>query len=472
MHPLVVDLDGTLILTDMLHESILRLLRDRPWDLITFPGWLSRGKAVFKKEVAEYADIDYAALPYNQPFLEWLREEKEKGRTIVLCTASDQKFAQAIANYLGLFDEVIASDGKQNMSGEVKASELVKRFGLQQFDYAGNSKDDLPVWQKAQTAIVVNARPSLLEEARKSSKVERVFPAKQYTFKTWLRVFRVHQWLKNILLFATCLAAHRLGNGEDWINLIIAFVSFGFCASVVYITNDLLDLDSDRLHPRKQTRPFASGDVPVALGVMLTPVLLIMSMLLAYCVSPGFLNWLLVYFILTSAYSFKLKRMVLIDCIVLALLYTLRVIAGAAAISSPLSFWLLALSVFLFLSLAFVKRCAELQVQTDAGNEKTHGRGYYTSDTSLIQILGVVSGYISVLVLALYINSGDVQKLYHAHEIIWFAVPVLLFWVSWIWLKVQRREMNDDPVMFAIKDPTSLVTGAIFLSVFYLGTMY
>ena len=472
MRPLVVDLDGTLILTDMLHESALRLLRDHPFDVFKFPRWLTRGKALFKREVADRADIRFDLLPYNQPLIEWLQEEKAKGRKLILCTASDKKIAHAISDHLGIFDEVIASDGEHNIEGEMKADVLEKRFGNNEFDYAGNSTADLAVWKKAHSAIVVNAAPAILSRVQSTGKVERVFPAQTITIPQFVRMLRLHQWLKNLLLFATCFAAHRIGQLHDWVQLILAFLAFGLSASSIYIVNDLLDIDSDRAHPRKRKRPIASGEIPISQAAGLIPILFFSGLLIGLVTSHVFLNWLMVYIIITALYSFKLKRIVLIDCIILALLYTIRVIAGAAAISSPISFWLLALSIFLFLSLAFVKRSTELQIQIDAQEEKTYGRGYYTTDAPLIQIFGVASAFAAVVVLALYINSDAVQILYKTHEIIWLTVPVLLFWISWIWLKVQRREMDDDPVIFALKNKTSLLCGFVFLSIFAIGTMW
>lgn len=471
MRPLIVDLDGTLIRTDMLHESAVRVLRDHPLDIIKLPFWLKTGKACLKQKLAELVDIRYDLLPFNEPFIEWLKEEKSKGRKLILCTASDIKIAKAVSDHLGFFDDVIASDGAVNLSGQAKADFLEQRFGNKAFDYAGNSKADIPVWEKAHSAIIVNASSNIESQAKAIGRVEQVFPGIPLTIRHFLRMLRLHQWLKNLLLFASCIAAHRIGIFSDWIHLISAFFAFGLCASSVYIMNDLLDLDSDRMHPRKRKRPFASGNIPILYGTILVPILFILGLVLGSVTSPLFFICLLVYIIITALYSFKLKRIVLIDCIILAILYTIRVIAGAAATGTSLSFWLLALSIFLFLSLAFVKRCTELQIKLDANEEKAHGRGYYTSDAPLIQMFGITSGYAAVVVLALYINSDAVKILYRTHEVIWLTVPVLLFWISWIWLKVQRQQMHDDPVIFAIKDRASIASGAVFLSIFALGLL-
>jgi 4-hydroxybenzoate polyprenyltransferase len=267
------------------------------------------------------------------------------------------------------------------------------------------------------------------------------------------------------------MAAHRLSGLGDWSVLALAFLSFSLCASSVYIANDLLDLDSDRIHPRKRLRPFASGRLSIAHGVFIAPVLLLMSALVGTQVSAAFLGWLAVYFLVTCAYSMGLKRVIVIDCLTLALLYTLRIVAGAAAIALDMSFWLLAFSVFLFLSLAFVKRYAELEVQILKGKKKAHGRGYYTSDAPLVQGMGLSSGYAAAMVLALYLNSEAVTRLYRTPEVIWGAVPVLLFWVNWMWVKAHRGEMHDDPLVFAVKDRASLVAGVVFGLVLLIGSI-
>lgn len=397
--PLIVDLDGTLINTDTLHESSLKVLRDSPFDALRIPFWLSQGKATLKRALADRVSFDPALLPYNQSLLDWLHIQRTQGRRLILCTASDHSFAQAIADHLGVFDEVMASDGTTNLAGQNKAQALEGRFGPQGFDYAGNSYADLNVWKSARHAILVNAPSSVDKQARKLCQVEQVFPAPRMGLSEWRRMLRVHQWMKNLLLFVALFASHQLGNGEAWLALAVAFISFNLCASSVYIANDLFDLDSDRQHPRKRSRPFASGRVPIWIGVALAPALLLISVLLAWQVGNQFLFWMLFYFVLTCVYSWSLKRLVLIDCLTLAVLFTLRIVAGAAAAGLDLSMWLLAFSIFLFLSLAFVKRYAELQVQLQHGSDKAHGRGYYTSDAPLIQMLGITSGYAAVVVL-------------------------------------------------------------------------
>jgi len=453
----------------MLHESALWMLRDSPLDVLRMPGWLMGGKASLKRKLADRASFNPASLPYNEELLAWLEAQREEGRTLILCTASDTAIANAIAEHLGVFDEVMASNGDVNLAGRHKAAALEQRYGARGFDYVGNSNADLAVWERARRAIVVNAPDALVRKARGLCEVEQVFPGMKPGFSALRRTLRVHQWMKNLLLFVPLVAAHSFTSIDPWVALVLAFVSFSLCASTVYIANDLLDLESDRLHPRKRTRPFASGLVPAWMGVVIAPVLLLISLLLGAQVGGDFLPWLLFYFFVTCAYSWWLKRLVLVDCLTLAMLYTLRIVAGAAAAGVTLSFWLLAFSVFLFLSLAFVKRYAELQVQILNGKTTAHGRGYLTSDAPLIQMLGITAGYAAVVVLSLYLNSDAVLILYKAPQIVWGVVPVMLFWVSWIWMQAHRGHMHDDPLVFAVKDKASLAAGLAFGVILAIG---
>ncbi|WP_415807006.1 UbiA family prenyltransferase [Bordetella muralis] len=469
--PIVVDLDGTLIYTDMLHETALRAVREDLANVFRIPFWLLQGKAVLKTKLARCARVDLQLLPYNTELIEWLKDKRLAGHRLVLCTASDHSIAQAIARRLNIFDEVIASDGRHNLSGISKAARLEQQFGQGNFDYAGNSAADLPVWERARHAIVVNASPLLTIEANNNVNVHKTFPRPRAGCRIWSKVVRIHQWLKNLLLFAPLVAAHDLTNGHAWASLVLAFLSFSLCASSVYITNDLLDIEHDRLHPLKRKRPLASGRVPIWQGVCAAPLLFILSLVFGYWAGWPFLQWLVVYFLLTCLYSLWLKRLMLVDCFTLALLYTLRIIAGAAAIGVTLTFWLLAFSIFLFLSLAFVKRYAEMEVQLLSGKKKIHGRGYLSSDAQLIQTLGIMVGCLSVLVLALYLNSDDIAHLYRSPEIVWIGVPTMLFWISWIWMQAHRGNMHEDPVIFAVKDRVSLVSGLIFAALLVLGSI-
>ena len=462
----MVDLDGTLTLTDTLHESVLALVRTKPFMLFLIPIWLAKGVAYLKLKVAENSILDVTTLPYNVPFIDWLKEQKASGKEIVLCTAANELIAHNVFKHFDFFDDVIASDEYINLKSTNKRKTLEGKYGEHGYDYAGNSSADVEVWGGASQAIVVNANARVLAKATKVASVSETFPSENPSLSVWLKALRVHQWLKNLLLFVPLLAAHQFGNFQSLATLTLAFISFSLCASSVYIINDLLDLESDRLHPRKKNRPFASAKLPISLGVAVAPLLIGSSVTLGAIVGEDFLVILLLYLALTVAYSLALKRVVLVDCLTLATLYTVRIIAGAAAVSVTLSFWLLAFSVFIFLSLALVKRYAELKVQIQEGKSYAHGRGYIVSDAPLLQTLGVSSGYISALVIALYVQSEDVVPLYAQPLAIWLVLPILLFWVSWVWLKAERGEMHDDPIVFAAKDKSSLAVAALTIVVF------
>lgn len=466
--PLVVDLDGTLLRTDLLHESTLLLLRGEPLRLFNLPLWLARGKAAMKREIAARVSIDAAGMPYHDELVDWIRSERERGRRVVLATASDQRLADAVADHLNLFDEVIASDGVTNNSSHRKAQALVARYGERGFDYAGNSSADLAVWEKARRAVIVSAPASIRRMAAQTTQIDREFGAAKAGAKAWVKALRLHQWMKNLLLFLPLLGAHQIFDPALVQRAIVAFIAFGFCASSVYVVNDLMDLDSDRHHPRKRKRPFAAGVLSPLAGIAVAGALLLSSLLIAWWVAPAFLAWLAVYFVITVAYTFWLKRKEIVDALSLAALYTLRVVAGAAAVAVPSSFWLLAFSLFLFLSLAFVKRFSELQVMLSQGRDEAKGRGYVTADLPLIEMMGVVAGFSAVMVLALYINSEAVVAKYSRPEMMWLTVPILLYWVTRIWIKTHRGLMHDDPVLFAIKDKVSMICGALFLVVLWM----
>lgn len=463
---IAVDLDGTLTLTDTLHEAVLLLVRRNPFILFLLPIWLVRGMAFFKFKVAKNTVLDVSTLPYNLPFVSWLKEQRASGKKIVLCTAANEQIAHNISKHFDFFDDVIASDEYTNLKGANKRKALEDKYGEQGYDYAGNSSADVEVWAGASKAIVVNANARVLAKATQVATVSETFPSKGLSLSNWLRAFRLYQWPKNLLIFAPLLTAHQFGNLQSLTTLILAFMSFSLCASSVYVTNDLLDLESDRRHPRKKNRPFASAKLPISLGAVAASLLIGSSITLGVIVGQDFLIVLLLYLLLTAAYSLVLKRLILVDCLTLATLYTVRIIAGAGAVSVELSFWLLAFSVFVFFSLALVKRYAELKVMMREGKSSIHGRGYLVSDAPLLQTFGVSSGYISALIISLYIRSEDVIFLYTQPLAIWLILPILLFWVSWIWLKARRGEMHDDPIVFAFKDKTSLVTAALTVIVF------
>lgn len=455
--PLCVDLDGTLIHTDLLVESALALLAHKPWLILSMPMWLLRGgKAGLKREIAQRVQLSAATLPYNQDVVEWVREQQAH-RPTVLCTASDSALAQQVAEHLGIFSETIASDGRHNLSGHNKATVLVDRYGERGFDYAGNATVDLHVWRHAHAAAVVESGSRLTAAAARVTEVERSFKTRAPSLRLWAKALRLHQWIKNVLVFLPILAAHRILDVPAIATSLIAFACFGLCASSVYISNDLLDLASDRQHHRKRNRPFAAGLLPLYQGPIAAALLLIAAFVVAIGMSRSFAVVLACYYVLTTSYSLKLKRMMMLDVVVLAMLYTSRILAGSAAIHASHSFWLLAFSMFFFLSLAMVKRYIELLSAQKAGKVKASGRGYDVEDIPLIQSLGSSSGYLAVLVLALYIDSTASSLLYRHPHFLWLLCPLLLYWISRTWAIAHRGIMHDDPVVFAVTDNTSRV---------------
>lgn len=464
--PLCVDLDGTLIRSDLLIESALMLLSQNPLMIVSMFVWLMRGKAFLKQEIARRVDLDASALPYNEALLAWLRQQHGK-RDIVLCTASDVKLASKVAAYTEVFDEVLASDGHQNLSGQDKADALVRRYGQRGFDYVGNAAIDLHVWKQCRSAIVVENGSSLSTEASKHVPVTRRFESPRAGLKVWLKALRVHQWIKNILVFLPLLASHRIFDIDAIVHSTLAFICFSLCASSVYLINDLLDLPADRQHHRKRHRPFAAGTLPLLAGPIVAGILVVGGLGIAWYVSTNFLEVVVGYYLLTSAYSFRLKRVMMMDVVLLATLYTTRILGGTAAIQTKASFWLLAFSMFFFLSLAMVKRYTELLTLQRSGKVKTKGRGYDVEDIPLIQSMGSASGYLAVLVLALYIDSTASESLYRHPHYLWMLCLVLLYWISRTWAIAHRGIMHDDPVVFAVTDKASrivlLVAAAIVI---------
>ncbi|HEY2347299.1 MAG TPA: UbiA family prenyltransferase [Xanthomonadaceae bacterium] len=453
---LAVDLDGTLLKTDLLVESALELLSHRPWMVFRFPFWLMRGKAHLKREIARRVELDLASMPWDERVLGLVREHSGR-RPLALCTASDEKLASAVAEHLGMFDVVLASDGSRNLSGPAKAAVLCERYGERGFDYAGNERADLAVWAQARAAIVVNAPASLARAAGRSCTLDRHWPAEGPRWKSWTRELRLHQWLKNILVFVPMLAAHQFLDPQAWLRCATGWFAFSLCASSTYLVNDLLDLTADRHHPGKRNRPFASGRLPLTHGLIVAPLLMLAAFGVAFRLSPFFAGVLAVYYVLTLAYSFRLKKRVMVDVIALAGLYTVRIIAGSVLVATPPSFWLLAFSMFLFLSLAMVKRYTELLGLVSRGKDKASGRGYSVEDLPLVQSLGAASGYQAVLVLALYINSTASELLYRRPQVLWLLCPLLLYWISRVWIIAHRGLMREDPVVFAATDRTSQV---------------
>jgi len=459
---LCVDLDGTLLATDVLWESFLVLLKTQPWKLVFLPLWLIRGKAYFKQQIARHVVLNPATLPYREDVLQFLTREKAQGREIVLATGSDRKLAEAVGRHVGLFSEIFASDGRTNLVGRRKLTAIENYTNGKGFDYLGNGKVDLSVWKAATEAMVVHPSARLLKQMQSVSAVHQIFSPPKNGLSTVLHALRVHQWVKNVLLFIPLLLAHKIFEGEKVLLLLYAFLSFSLCASSVYIVNDLLDLESDRHHPEKKLRPFAAGNLSISTGLILTPVLLGSSFVIAtLLLTPLFAAALALYLALTTAYSMYLKRIAIIDVLVLAGLYTLRMLSGAVAVNVHVSPWLLAFSIFVFFSLALIKRYSELTTIHDSSKTVVNGRDYYFDDRGFLLNIGIASGYLSLLVFTLYVNSPEVIALYQNPQYLWLVCPLFLYWITRLWLLAYRGPVVEDPLVFTLKDPASYTVGAV-----------
>jgi len=469
---MVVDLDGTLIKTDLLVESVVRLLRGNPLYIFLLPFWLLKGKAALKCELARRVSLDVGLLPFNEPFLAWLRAQHGAGRMLVLATASHRDLADAVAAHLGIFTLVLGTEPGMNLGGRRKKEMLVERFGSRGFDYAGNAAPDLHIWPDARHAIVVNPDRGVERKARQCAAVEQVHVDRKTGIALVARAIRVHQWLKNLLVFVPLLAAHAWNDGAALMHSLLAFVAFSMSASAIYLVNDALDLDSDRAHPRKKKRPLAAGDLALTHAAVITAVLLAASIAMAATVSPAFVGMLLVYVATTSAYSLWLKRYVLIDVMLLGALYTLRVIAGAVAVAVMPSFWLIAFSMFLFTSLALVKRCAELKSLELENKPAAKGRDYRVADFGQLSSFGAAAGNGAIVVLAFYINSPDVKEHYSNPAVLWLLCPLLMYWIGRMWIKAGRGEMHDDPIVYSVKDRASQVIGLLSVLLVCAATLF
>lgn len=467
---LVVDLDGTLVRSNLLLESFWSSFA-RNWKTpIRAIQALFEGRSALKHSMTEHCQLEAQSLPYNEAVLSYVRSWRAGGGRCALVTAANQELANQVASHLGIFDEVHGSDMRTNLKGLAKADFLVNRFGDKGFDYIGDASADLPVWQRAKRAILVNV-PGAVQKRLKVFHSEIVtLCATDPAPREYLRAMRPHQWLKNLLVFLPLLASHDI-SGPGLLLGLLAFASFSLVASSVYVLNDLLDLAADRVHPRKSKRPFASGAVPIEHGTAMAPILFMAGLLLSLPLGQEFVGTMLVYFTATLTYSLHFKRQPVIDICMLAGLYTLRIVAGGFATGTHLSVWIIAFSVFLFFSLAAVKRQAELVDNAAAGRSEVSGRDYHVSDLTLVASMATASGYTAILILGLYITSPDILALYARPYMLWGVCAVLFYWINRVVMLTHRGEMHDDPVIFAATDRTSQVCLGLMLLLAIAGTV-
>jgi 4-hydroxybenzoate polyprenyltransferase/phosphoserine phosphatase len=467
--PLVVDLDGTLVRTDLMVDSVIGLLVKRPLLFLAALASLLRGKAQFKEFLAKGFVLDPSALPFRSEVLDLIHQKREAGGEVVLATASAETIGHQVASALGLFSKVLTSTSTHNLSGSNKAQALVALFGARGFDYIGDSSKDIPVWEAARTPYLVGNNLAAgvafnkLEGGIRLNERDRM-----RTLKNWAKALRLHQWSKNFLVFVPATAAHQILNPVFFLTLVFSFIAFGLVASAVYLINDVFDLQHDRTNYVKSKRPIARGDISVLKATSAALALIVSAATLSSMLPAQFTQALLGYFLITTAYTLGLKRILMVDVVTLAGLYTLRVVAGGLAVGITVSSWLLAFSFFMFLSLSFVKRSSELIQISREGGEIALGRAYRSIDLPVVNAMGVSSGLISVLVFALYLDSPVVGNLYETSQLLWGAVPILAFWISYVWVRAGRGEVNQDPVLFAVRDKVSLISGTLLLAVFLL----
>ncbi len=462
--PLVVNLDGTLTPTNTLVESILKLVKTRPLLALRLPFLRLRGRAPFTTFVTTHASVSPTHLPYREALLAYLAEEKTRGRRLILATASHRDTAEAVAAHLQLFSRVLAMDGEHNLNGARKLEAIRASIG-HTFVYAGDSRADLPIWKSAVAAVVVDASASVTRALSGQVRIERTFPGERAGLMVWFRALRVQQWLKNLLVFVPMLTAFSFGDPSMLIAMAVAFTSFCLVASATYIVNDLWDLDSDRVHPRKKYRPFASARISVLRGLAVAACMLAAAFGLAAALPPAFLLTLFSYLVITSLYTWLLKKLVLLDVLALSFLYTLRIVAGAVAIGVVVSQWLLAFSVFIFFSLSLVKRCSELVSAGAVGQAGSPGRDYRAGDLAVLWPLGVGASLCALVIFGLFISAEETQLRYGTPELLWIAAIGLLYWLSRLWIVSSRGEMHDDPLVFAVRDLNSRITIAVMIGI-------
>jgi len=449
--PLVVDLDGTLTTSDTLMESVIRVVKHQPANVFRMPFWLAGGRAAFKGKVAEQADFRAETIPYRESLVDYLAHERKSGRQIVLATAAHRSIAERVDAHLGLFDLVIATSGDTNLKSETKLAGIRELVG-DDFVYAGDSKADMPIWAGAKGAILAGVAPGVAADVRGSIPVEREFLNERAGFSTWCKALRVHQWLKNLLLFVPLLTAFAFFDTDKVATLVLAFLSMSLGASATYIGNDLWDLDNDRHHPRKRNRAFANGTLSIAQGLGGAAVLLLMAFALAFAVSVEFAGMFALYLLLTTAYSWRLKSVVLLDVVVLSLLYTHRIVAGAIAADIAVSRWLLAFSVLAFLSLALVKRCSELVFLRQNDKHASAGRDYRVGDLEVLWPFGIGASLAAVVVFGLFINAPETAARYTIPHLLWLVQIGLIYLFGRLWIATVRGAMHDDPIVHILEN--------------------
>lgn len=455
--PIVVDLDGTLTPTDTLAESLLKLCKRSPTKF--FSSWRSLvfGIAAFKRKVSDLIYLDVKTLPYRENLVAFLKNEKQAGRRLILATAADQKIAFAVADHMELFDEVLSSDGKENLKGKAKLRAIQRLVGTD-FIYAGDSKADMEIWKASKAAILVGNKVGLANQAHSFTRATQTFDSSLPRFRSWIRALRISHWLKNSLIFIPAITGMTAVSAGALSQLVIGFFVFGMLTSGTYIFNDLWDLDSDRCHPTKCKRPLAASEIGIVPSILIGTILIILALGVGFRLNFGFFLSMLLYTLVTAAYSTAIKKLVIVDVLVLASLLALRIVLGGLLCDIDISSWLLAFSFTAFFSLAILKRCAELIKLKERNLTWTDGRGYSVKDLKFLWPAGISATICSIVIFLQYISNEEVLGNYQSPTLLWAAAFGITYWMSRLWIITARGEMDEDPITFASKDKTSLIT--------------
>lgn len=466
MLPIVVDLDGTLILSDTLHESAAIALFRKPVALLRALAELRHGRHMVKATLARDVDLTNEMLPLREDLVEWLRQKSAEGHEIHLCSAADQSVVDKIAKRVGIFTSAIGSNGA-NLKGRAKADYLAERFP-EGFAYAGDHAADLYVWEVSDGIILVDVSPSIAEKTRNLGKpILAEFKTPALKPKEIIKAIRVHHWTKNVLMFIPLILAHEWTNVSLVFQTIFAFICLLTVTSGTYLLNDISDLNADRQHWSKRYRALASGKLSIKAGLTLAVSLLLGGFLFAFIISVKFAAALLAYFVITGSYSLGLKRVPLLDTLIIGVLFTMRLIMGAVLLTEPHPAWLLTFSVFFFFSLAVAKRHTEIVRASTSGSSSLKSRGYEVDDAPLTLSLGIGAAMASLVVIVIFIVQEMLPGSQYKDAEFLAGIPIMLsIWLGRIWLLSFRGQMNDDPVSFAIRDRTSIGLGVIVAFLF------
>lgn len=465
--PLILDIDGTLLKSDLLWESVAALVASHPVKSLLIPFYILRGRPALKNFLARESGLDVSEVPLSPSARGMIERAEAEGRMVILASGSPQSMVDALAERVGA-DEGWGTDRKTNLTGSSKLARILEDY--ESFDYVGNSWVDIPMWKEARKAIAINPKRLAVWLGKRARPDLEIINDKMPTWRCWVRALRPHHWAKNTLVFLPALAAQLAPNVGLALLLLAGFAAFCAMTSAVYLVNDVADLSSDRRHPTKCHRPLAAGELSISHALAAAVLLAVAAGALAWYLSPLFAAVLASYLILTTLYSASLKRKLVIDVITLASLYTIRVVAGAVLVEVPLSRWFLAFSIFLFLSLALVKRVVELEELKAGDVSAAAGRGYRVDDLTVLTGLGTAAAAASALVYCLYITSDDVLRLYTRPDVLWIGLPLFLYWIARLWVLAGRGVVHEDPVAYALGDRATYAVFAAFVATIWLAT--